>query len=588
MPQNSQELSAHNVYTRRTTAALVPAVVHRQTSSLDVPPPRRRSIGWGALPLLWLFALLAEGLLFFLFPFLPGLKAANDPLQQALPGLFPWLSLLDWTSYFPQGLHWLASLPWFDPTHSAMGNADIQLLALGLIFLLSLLAARIGGGLVHARNVRVVTSLFVLFVLFFTLIFGISLALTPVPFNAMSHDMLAYGLYGRMVVIYHVNPYVMTLQHFTQDMLHQATTVAPGASSGTAPYGPVWLDLSLLVALFAHESVANILLGFRALGLVVHVVNAILIWHVLTRVKPELRLSGMVLYAWNPAVLLLSVFVMHQEVVVVLFLLLAIVFLLRKSPLMAWIFALLAVLTNPFVLLVLPLFLIMCVRQSSKMRFLRLVSWWLGFWIATILMLALAYIPYWQDMGLHGLVANLLPLFWQRVGINSLDSALLALPMQLPASVTWVLLPQHWALIALGLVGCFLLFALWFANTVELLTWCACWLFLLLAFLMPVYWPWLIIVPLALALCAARNGTIDLAVLFSLGALLGYYCWLMQPVWSGQALVAVGMPVLLWGWTLFFASTSRMMRANATLPEGNRKRSAPRFWFSRPPRASQP
>jgi hypothetical protein len=100
-----------------------------------------------------------------------------------------------------------------------------------------------------------------------------------------------------------------------------------------------------------------------------------------------------------------------------------------------------------------------------------------------------------------------------------------------------------------------------------------CWIFLLLAILMPVYWPWYVLVSLALALCCARDGTVNLTVLLSLGALLGYYCWLLQPVWPGQALLTVGLPLVVWGWVLFFTSTWRRTRARGAAAD-KRKRGA--------------
>jgi hypothetical protein len=573
MPQNSQGLPADIIRNRRTTAALVPAAARHQTSTLASSPAQRRAgDGRGSLLLLCILGLLFEGILLLALPFLPGLKVANDPLQQALPGLFPWLSLFDWTTYVPQGLHWLSSVPWFDPTHPGLGNPDLQLFLLGIAFLVYLLAAWVGGRVARVHPSRVVTSLLFVLILFFALLFGVTLACIPVHFSALSQDMLAYGLYGRMVVLYHVNPYVVLPQQFGHDMLHQVATGAP-VPLGTALYGPVWLDLSLLVALFAHDSIANLLLGFRGLGLIVHLINTLLIWYILARIKPERRISGTLLYAWNPVVLLLSVFVMHQEVLVILLLLLAAVFFLHNASLMAWVFGILAVLVNPFCLVVLPLFLFLCIRQSRMMRLARLIPWWLVFWLVTILMVTLAYVPYWQGMGLAGLQANLLHVFWPNTNINSLDAAVLTLPVRLPANVIWLFLPQHWTLVALALVGIFLLFSLWFANTIGLFAWCVCWIFLLLAILMPVYWPWYVLVSLALALCCARDGTVNLTVLLSLGALLGYYCWLLQPVWPGQALLTVGLPLVVWGWVLFFTSTWRRTRARGAAAD-KRKRGA--------------
>jgi hypothetical protein len=562
MSRRSEELSSHELYKRKTTMALVPVVVHRRRFSVEAEAATSHMLGWSVIPLLLLLGTLMEGLLFALVPLLAGAKiVTTDPVQQALPGLFPWSVQLYWTTLDPQILHWLTLVPLFDPMRDSLGNANLQILLLGLAFLLSLLAARLGHLVVRWRVSSVVSGIFFLLALLFTALIGMTLLFAPLRPEAFSQAMLNYGLYGRMVVVYHVNPYMASPALFAHDMLH---VVIPhiSAGSGTISAGPVWLDLSLLVALFAHDSVANVLLGFRCIGLVAHLLNVILIWSILGRVKPELRLSGVLLYAWNPLVLLLSIFMVHQEVVVVLFLLLAVLFLLRNAPLMSWVFALLAVLVSPVCLIVLPLLLVMAFRQSRELRLGRLVLWWLTFWLVTVLVFVLAYAPYWQGLGLAGLQASLQQTFWPDMAMNSLDAALLNLPVQMPGALVWLLMPQHWSMVALAIVALFLLFSLWLINTIDLFVLCASWIFLLLILLMPVYWPWYILIPLALALSASGRGTAQLAILLSLGGLLCYYFWLWPAVWAGQGLLIVGLLFVIWGWVLFFSSTWRRNRGD--------------------------
>jgi hypothetical protein len=562
MSQHSGEMSSPDLYKRKTTMALMPAVVHRRRFSVNATIATSGMLGWSVVPLLLLLGALLECLLLALVPLLSGAKIVTaDPVQQALPGLFPWSVRFYWTTFCPQALHWLAQVPWFDPRRDSLGNANLQLLLLGLAFLLSLLAAKLGHLAVCWHASSIMSNIFFLLALFFTALMGMTLLFAPMRSEAFSQEMLNYGLYGRMVVVYHVNPYVTAPALFAHDMLHVVIPNMP-MGSGTVSAGPVWLDLSLLVALCAHDSVANVLLGFRLIGLVVHLLNMVLIWSILGHIKPELRLSAVLLYAWNLIVLLASIFMVHQEVVVVLFLLLAVLFLLRNAPLMSWIFALLAVLVSPLYVIVLPLLLVMVFRQSRELRLGRLVLWWLTFWLVTAIVIVLAYAPYWQGLGIAGLQANLLQVFWQSMAINSLDAALLNLPIQLPSALVWLLMPQHWSLMALAIVALFLLFSFWFSNTSELFVLCVSWTFLLLLLLMPICWPWYMMIPLALALCTPSRSTTQLAVLLSLGGLLCYYFWLWQPVWAGQALLTIGLLFVVWGWMLFFGATWQRNRGD--------------------------
>src|SRR2546423_8811075 len=116
MSQRSGELSSHDLYKRKTTMALMPAVVHRRRFSVDAVTSTSGILVWSIVPLLLLLGTLLECLLFVLVPLLSGAKiVTTDPVQQALPGLFPWSVQFYWTTLCPQVLHWLAQEPWFDP-----------------------------------------------------------------------------------------------------------------------------------------------------------------------------------------------------------------------------------------------------------------------------------------------------------------------------------------------------------------------------------------------------------------------------------------------------------------------------------------
>ncbi len=582
MSQDSEESSSYAINTRRTTRALVPPTARSRKALVPAKSASvaERSGGWYAVPLLLVLGALLECLLFALLPLFAGSNAARDPVERALPDLFPWLVRLYWTTLFPQALSWLGHVAWLDPAYST-GNANLQLLLLGLALLLSLLAARLGYRVVRFYAASAVPTLLFWLTICFAALAGLILLFAPVQPGAFSQDMLNYGLYGRMVVVYHVNPYAAGPTLLAQDMLHVVVTNVPG-HMGVAAYGPVWLDISLLVALFAQASVANILLGFRLLGLACHLLNTTVIWSILKRTRPELRLSATLLYAWNPLALVVSVVMMHQDVVIALFFVLAVYFLLRRAALMSWIFALLAVLVNPFYLVLLPLFLAIAFRQSLTLRLGQLVLWWLTFWIVTALVVALAFAPYWQELGVAGLWANLLQVFWQALAINSLDAALLSLPAQLPHALAWLFLPLHWSIVVLAIVALFLLVCtLWLADSVELLALCASWVLLLLLLLMPTYWPWYVLMPLVLALCSSSQQTIRLVILLTLGGLLCYYCWLWQPVWAGQALLTLGLLFLVWIWLVFFTASWRRKSEGEEVLVQDHRRNGAKPWLVR-------
>lgn len=506
--------------------------------------------------------LLLEVLLLATYPLLAAATGREDAAKQALLGLLPWLPRLYWTTTLPPLGEFVAHVPAFALSNGGVGgNANLLLLLSALAFVITLIASRIGSRVLRERLSRTDKRALFSTIIVLTAIFALTCLFAP---PILSQDMFLYGIYGHLVTVYHVNPYVVSLTAFPHEPLQRGISV--GAQSVMTP-GPVWMDLCISMVLLARDSIANILLLFRGSGLVAHLINTVLIWIILAKLKPEMRLTSTLLYGWNPLVLLLSITGMHLDVVVVLFILLAILFFQRTSPMLGWVLMLLAVLINMLVLLLLPLFFCLLLKEARALPSRRRAFWWLSVAGVSVLVVILAYAPYWSGWGLTGLGNSIQQVFLQDNAINSLDAALINLPVTLPPVFAWLIVPHHWTIIAAVIVGSLLLIGCWLADTVELVVLFSGWVSLALLALMPTYWPWYALVPLALSLCATGGRTILLAMLLTTGALLSCYFWLFQPPWPGQALVTIGLPILVWGWALFFSTTWEMMHAREPIPE---------------------
>lgn len=596
MQQRPGGRETNSVRTRRTNPALPGATLPTAAVSTHVQqlPPhqqsaRKRPNATGRA-VIWLCVtgVLIELFTLALYPVLANTTSSTNSTSattQAVTRLFPWVVQLYWKPFWPVLSWFFAHVSWLNPA-TVSGNANLFAVVAGIAFVLSLLAARVGNGIARKKLERADVRILFCVVLLFTLFFGLTYLFAP---GGMTQDMFLYGIYGRMVAVYHVNPYVVSLASFPHDIMQQGiakSTGGIGTTAGTSPFAPVWIDFCIPVTLLAHDSIANMMLDFRLFGLIAHVLNAVLIWLILAKIKPQVRIAMTLLYAWNPLVLLVSVAGMHLEVVVLLLILCAVLFIQRKLPFMAWTFVMLAVLTNLFCLLLIPLFLRLLSRDARAFSAWRRVLWWLLSVVITTLLLFLAYVPYWPGLGMSGIGASLQHTLWQDNAINSLDAALLYLPVKLPPLVAWLALPHHWTLFAAIAVGCFLLLGIWLSDSVEFLLLFSSLIWISLLLLLPTYWPEDVLIPLALALCSASQRTILLVVLLTVGAYLSYYCWLWQPVWPEQGLVAIGLPLLIWGWTLFFLSTWQMFAANTT--DATQQPSRPRRGLSRPSLPSRP
>ncbi len=586
MNQYPGDSSSRSLRARRTQPALpgitsptTPIMMQARLSQrTDLPQPtiKKRPVRRAQWRLLLLGLLLAL-LYLALYPLFASVALNHAYARPLLMDAFPWLSHFSWTAWTPvaRGLNGIALF------NSGTAYANLLLVFLAIAFGILLIAARVGSRVARERispgEMRLLFCIILLLAALFSLIFLFAPAV-------ISQDAFLYALYGRMVTVYHVNPYVTVPGTLPANLLHNLVP----QSVGPASYGPLWIDTTLAVVISARDSVANILIDFRLLALAAHLANALLIWHILARLRPEARIAGTLLYAWNPVVLLLGIAEMHYDLVVILFILLAAFFYQRKAFLLGWVCLLLATLMNALVLLLLLLFMRALWKESRAMPGGRRSLWWAALLGISAVIVVLAYSPYWPGWGLAGVEKQIRSAFVPDMTLNSLDAAVMHLRVWStgsPAAIAWVASPLSWSIIATVVIAILLLLGLWLVENLELALLFGSWIYLAALVLSPLYQPWFILLPLTLAICNASTRTTLLALLLAAGALLSYYFWLWPQPWVSQALINIGLPLLIWGWTLFFTSTWRMTHAQNS-EQVPAVKPSPRF--SRPPWLSRP
>lgn len=507
----------------------------------------------------------------------------NKPLNQVYYTKFPWVLHLFWTSwasFLVQGLH---HIPIFDLTNKTLpttGYLNLLLALFALAFILVFVASRVGTKVMRERLTPEDQSLLFWTVSLLVGVFGVVFIFAPA---VMSQNIFLYATYGRMATFFNMNPYVMSPTANVTD-LFKAFFLEKGL--GVAHFGPLWIDMTLPVVLVARANVMNMLFGFRLLGFFFYVANAMLIWAILAKLKPEIRLSGVILFAWNPLVLLLGISEVHYEIVVITFLLLGALFFQHRAFLLSWVVLLLATFLNVFCLLLVPLFLKLLWKELRGMQGGRRFLWWLSLIGFSGVIVVLAYAPYARGLGFIGILSNIEGTFLEGNAIHSLDAAILYLPLGFPMFLSWLATPYHWTILAGITIGSILLFGLWLADTLELFLLFSSWIFLALTVLLPVHWPWFMLLPLALAIVSASRYTILLSILLTIGAVLEYYFLLWPKAWPNLALVTIGLPLLIWGWALFFTATWLMARPKET--DQQLPKSIQNVRFSRPSFRSRP
>jgi hypothetical protein len=222
--------------------------------------------------------------------------------------------------------------------------------------------------------------------------FGAIFALTMLfvyPFTAI--DIYAYIVSNLILVQYHMNPMLVAPAHFPNDPLMH---MSGGWIGAPAPYGP----LDLLIAatptfLVGRNLLVNVIL-LKGLFSGMILLEAFLAYKILSHMKPRIAISGALFVAWNPFMLIEYSANGHNDIMMMLFALLAIYALVKEKPALALFLITASALVKYAIVLLIPLFLIygFTHQPTAKRRWHYLL---VGGLSALALVIVL-YAPFWQ------------------------------------------------------------------------------------------------------------------------------------------------------------------------------------------------
>src|SRR5262249_11831352 len=129
----------------------------------------------------------------------------NSIPARSLTAAFPWLFHLFWTKQMPFFVSALGSISWLNLSSGSAQVANLLLILLSLAFLLFFLAAGVCQRAIRDRLGRVPARWLLALICLFTFFFGGLFVFLP---GGASQDALLFALYGRLISVYHVNPYL--------------------------------------------------------------------------------------------------------------------------------------------------------------------------------------------------------------------------------------------------------------------------------------------------------------------------------------------------------------------------------------------
>jgi hypothetical protein len=218
------------------------------------------------------------------------------------------------------------------------------------------------------------------------LVVSLLLLLTPVLFSS---DIYVYAMRGRILSVYHQNPYLVPAANFPEDPFLGWTN--PAWRALTQVYGPLWALFSALLTWIGGARLFGTILLFKLSGFVGNTLGLWLVYRLAGGRDAKTRREIVALYALNPLILMEFVNNGHNDVWMVVFGLLALYLYRAKKDLWIVPALILAGLIKYVFWLLIPLFLVFLWRE--KRLHLKLM---LGSGSLSLACLVAGYAPFWH------------------------------------------------------------------------------------------------------------------------------------------------------------------------------------------------
>ena len=209
----------------------------------------------------------------------------------------------------------------------------------------------------------------------------------------LSSDVFYYMGDGWISSKYHQNPYYTTVKDLQDSGINDEILTNTGHwKHTTSIYGPVWNAISILLVSFSFGSVTIALFIYKIAALIVHIINCYLIGKITKSNKYIL------LYGLNPLILFELLSNVHNDSYLILFLLLALYFLVKKKNIVLTVlFLILSITIKYSTVLIVPFMLLYYFRKNSiPKRILCCVA------VGSIIILSiiLLYMPFYRDISI--------------------------------------------------------------------------------------------------------------------------------------------------------------------------------------------
>jgi hypothetical protein len=198
----------------------------------------------------------------------------------------------------------------------------------------------------------------------FAVVYHVLLTLFMPP--VLSSDIYHYALFGRMVAFYDLNPYIVPGGALSSDPVWQF--VGWRWRDVTSHYGPAWTMISAAAALTSGQSVLTTALAFKAIAALFNLANCLLVLLLARRLGGGDGVGALLLYAWNPLILIETAGSGHNDGAMMTFALLGLLLASTGKLLLGLAALMLSVMVKYLTGLLLLFFVVRCLAKAASLR----------------------------------------------------------------------------------------------------------------------------------------------------------------------------------------------------------------------------
>jgi len=206
----------------------------------------------------------------------------------------------------------------------------------------------------------------------------------------MSRDVYSYVFYGRVMSVYHGNPYIMIPANRPHDLFFRLL----GWRYNASVYGPLFNWLSFSVTRIAGNNVALNVLLFKLLAGAFYAGCLPIIYSLTRRVSPGRENFALAVSAWCPILLMHICGGGHNDSLVAFFILAGFLLYRKERAFLGLLVVTIAVLVKVTAVLALAPYIVLYVRDKRGRALPRLAAACGG--VASVAVIV--YLPFWQGM----------------------------------------------------------------------------------------------------------------------------------------------------------------------------------------------